>query len=71
MHLAPFIASLEMTVTVRGHKSTSLWPTAGNGHYTQRLQIRLHYNLLGLHARNISYLVSRKRSVTVFLKFFC
>lgn len=62
MHLAPFI-----TVTTREQNSTLLRATAGNGHYTQRMQISLHYNLLGLHARIVSYLVSRKRSVTVFL----
>lgn len=34
------------------------------------LQISLHYNLLGVHARIMSYLVSRRRSVIVFFKFF-
>jgi len=49
-----------------GHNSTLLRPTAGNGCYTQRLEISLHYNLLGLHTHNISYLVSRERSATIF-----
>lgn len=56
------IAGEDNGPTTGEHNSTLLWPTAGNGHYSLTLKISLHYSLLGLHACNIPYLVSREIS---------
>lgn len=47
------MAADDSSLQTQEHNGTLLQPTAGSVRCTLRLQIRLHYDLLGLHALSI------------------